>query len=146
LLGARVITVSGGVQHLALCPTLTTRRAGRSLLLAAALVGFGPIMQPLPAQGDPAALRALADSGDPEALNSVGSAFANGQGVAQDLAEALRYCRQAAERGHGAAQFNLGMAHELGRGAPVDLTVAFAHYLKSGQDGFAPAQFNVGNM
>jgi len=98
------------------------------------------------AQGDVSAVRTRADQGDPEALNGLANAYANGQGVIQNLAEAIRYYQQAAERGHAPAQFNLGMMHELGRGVPANLPNAFKFYLKAAEQGFAPAQFNVGNM
>lgn len=115
-------------------------------LLAAALVALGTTQPQLRAQTDLTAVRARAEQGDPEALNALGNAYANGQGVPQSFAEALRCYQQAADRGLAAAQFNLGMMHELGRGTAPDQTAAFKLYLKAAEQGFAPAQFNVGNM
>ena len=115
-------------------------------LLAAAIMALGGGVATTRAQADLAATRARAGQGDPEALNALGSAYANGQGVAQDFVEALRLYHQAAERGLAPAYFNLGMMHELGRGVPADLASAFKFYLQAAELGLAPAQFNVGNM
>ena len=63
-----------------------------------------------PAAADPVAeLRQRADAGDAEALNALGNAYANGQGVEQDFAAAARYYSLAASRGYAPAQFNLGL-------------------------------------
>ena len=115
-------------------------------LLAAALLALPAGALPLRAQVDLATVRARAEQGDAEALNVLGNAFSQGQGVPQDLTEAVRLYALAAERGHAPAHFNLGMAYELGRGVAADLAVAFSHYRKAAEAGFAPAQFNVGNM
>ena len=115
-------------------------------LLSAALLALGPALPVLRAQTDPAAVRAFAQAGDPDALNALGNAYANGQGVAQDFAEAVRLYELAAARGHAPALFNLGMMSELGRGAPADLGAAFKRYLRAAELGFSAAQFNVGNM
>ncbi|MBC7367261.1 MAG: SEL1-like repeat protein [Undibacterium sp.] len=116
-------------------------------LLAAALLALGPVLPPTRAQApDPSALRSRAESGDPDALNALGNAYANGQGVAQDYSEAVRLYELAAAKGHAPALFNLGMMSELGRGTPADLTAAFKRYLRAAELGFAAAQFNVGNM
>lgn len=115
-------------------------------LLAAALLAWAPVSSGLRGQVDLAAVRTRADQGDPEALNALGNAFANGAGVPQNHAEALRLYQVAAGRGLAAAHFNLGMMYELGRGVPADAATAFRHYLKAAEQGFAPAQFNVGNM
>ncbi len=123
--------------------TLTQKQRA---ILAAALVALGPAVWPVRAQADLAAVRTRAEQGDPEALNSLANAFANGQGVAQNLPEAIRLYQLAADRGLAPAQFNLGMMHELGRGVKADIATAFKFYLKAAEQGFAPAQFNVGNM
>ena len=124
---------------------LSISRKNRALL-AAALIAVGPVDSPVRAQVDLTAVRTRAEQGDPEALNALGNAFANGQGVPQSMADAIRLYQQAADRGLAAAQFNLGMLYELGRGVAPDLARAFAFYLKAAEQGFAPAQFNVGTM
>ena len=100
----------------------------------------------LQAQAEIGPLLARAGQGDPDAVNALANAYAQGKGVPQDMAEALRLYRQAADRGSASAQFNLGMMYELGRGVAPDAATAFSYYLKAAEQGFAPAQFNVGNM
>ena len=97
-------------------------------------------------QTDIESLRTRAAQGEPEALNALGSAYANGQGVPQNHADALSLYQQAADRGLASAWFNLGMSHELGHGVAPSPENAFKFYLKAAERGFAPAQFNVGNM
>jgi TPR repeat protein/nucleoid-associated protein YgaU len=115
-------------------------------LIAAVLLALGPGGEAGWAQADLATIRSRAEQGDPEALNALGNAHANGAGVPQDFAGALRLYQRAADRGLAAASFNLGMMHELGRGVEPSPDAAFRHYMKAAEHGFAPAQFNVGNM
>lgn len=96
---------------------------------------------------DLATLRTKAGKGDLEAQNMLGNAHSNALlGLQQDYAEAIRWYRQAGDKGFAPAQFNLGLAYELGRGVAVDERQAFKFYLMAAEQGFAPAQFNVGNM
>jgi TPR repeat protein len=46
--------------------------------------------------------------------------FRNGQGVAQDYWQALKWFRSAAEQGAAVAQFNLGEMYENGQGVARD--------------------------
>ncbi len=117
----------------------------RCAILAAALLALAPFCSPAAAQTDLATLRARAAQGEPEAQNALANAYVSDPGT-QNLAEAFRLYRQAADKGLAAAQFNLGMMYELGRGAGADATAAFKNYLRAAEQGFAPAQFNVGNM
>ena len=98
------------------------------------------------AQVDLRELQSRVESGDAEAMNSLGNAYASGNGVAADAELAMQYFRMAVAAGHAQASFNLGLLFELGRGVPSDLDQAFQHYLTAAQRGFPPAQFNVGNM
>jgi TPR repeat protein len=120
------------------------RGGTRHALFAAALLAFGA--GAVHGQTDLEALQARASRGDAEALNALGTAHSNGQGVTRDYAAALEFYQLAADRGLAAAWFNVGMAHELGRGVPANVANAFKYYLKAAELGFAPAQFNVGNM
>ena len=52
-------------------------------------------------------LRALAEQGDATAQFNLGIMYDNGRGVPQDDAEAVRWYRLAADRGHATARFNL---------------------------------------
>ena len=62
------------------------------------------------------ALRARAEQGDAEAQNNLGLRYANGEGVPQDDAEAVRCWRLAAEQGNASAQSNLGLMYATGYG------------------------------
>ena len=46
--------------------------------------------------------------------------YANGKGVVQDEAEAVRWFRLAAEQGHVVAQYDLGCSYRDGRGVAQD--------------------------
>ena len=46
--------------------------------------------------------------------------YANGQGVPEDDAEAVRWYRLGAEQGDAAAQSNLGVMYATGQGVPED--------------------------
>src|SRR5882724_408037 len=118
----------------------------RSTFFLAAFLALGLPLAAAQAQTDLAGLTQRADGGDPDAQNTLGNAYANGQGAPQDLALARKYYSLAAAMGYAPAQFNLGMMAELGRGQAPDLTAAFSYYLKAAGQNFAPAQFNVGNM
>ena len=50
----------------------------------------------------------------------LGLMYRDGQGVAQDYAEAARWCRKAADQGDASAQSNLGCMYETGCGVPRD--------------------------
>ena len=53
--------------------------------------------------------------------------MANGSGVKDppDYADAAKWCRLAAERGHAGAQAMLGVMHHRGQGVPHDETEAY---------------------
>ena len=46
--------------------------------------------------------------------------YANGEGVVEDDAEAVRWLRLAADQGHAGAQYNLGVMYADGEGVPED--------------------------
>ena len=82
-------------------------------LLVAALLSLGPLHSVSRAQTpvavDPASLNDRVQAGDPDAINALANAFANGAGVPENLAEAVRLYELAAANGHAPALFNLGM-------------------------------------
>jgi hypothetical protein len=69
-----------------------------------------------------------------------------GPGVPQDYAEAVRWCRKAAEQGHPGAQFQLGVMYEMGLGVTQDWAEAVRWYRKAAEQGDAHAQFDLGVM
>ena len=52
--------------------------------------------------------------------------YANGEGVPEDDAEAMRWFRLAAEQGNATAQFLLGLMYASGEGVPEDDVTAYA--------------------
>ena len=50
--------------------------------------------------------------------------YANGKGVPEDDAEAVRWYRMAAEQSNASAQYNLGVMYYTGRGVLKDATLA----------------------
>ena len=61
-----------------------------------------------------------------------------------DYAEAVKWFRKAAERGHAEAQFNLGICYDRGRGLTEDPVEALEWFKKAAQQCFAKAQYAVG--
>ena len=82
----------------------------------------------------------------PEAQYNLGCMYADGEGVAQDNAQAARWHRLAAEQGHKRAQYNLGVLHRDGTGVAQDRAEAARWCRKAAEQGHAKAQFNLGNM
>jgi len=82
----------------------------------------------------------LAERGDAVAQYTIGVLYRNGQGVAQDYAQALSWFRKAAYKGHESAQFSLGEMFENGRGTDRDLRAAAAWYRKAAKHGNAEAK------
>ena len=76
----------------------------------------------------------------------LGLMYANGQGVPQDNAEALKWLHKAADQGNAAAQYNLGAMYAKGQGVPQDNAEALQWISKAADQGFAAAQFNLGAM
>ena len=52
-----------------------------------------------------------AEQGNANAQNNLGEAYYNGEGVAKDTKEAVRWFRMAADQGDADAQNNLGVAY-----------------------------------
>ena len=89
-------------------------------------------------------LRFAAAAGDASAANKFGERYREGDGVAQDYAQALHWYRFAAEAGHSEAQNNLGSMLLNGLGCPVDAEAAVGWYTASAKQGLAVAQYNLG--
>lgn len=70
-------------------------------------------------------LRKLAEQGDATAQFSVGAAYAIGDDVPQDYAEAVRWFSMAAQQGHVVSQATLGAYYWAGRGVPQDQVKAY---------------------
>ena len=64
----------------------------------------------------------------------------------QNYAEAVRWCRKAADQGYARAQHNLGYMYEKGYGVDQDYVEAARWYRKAADQGNAWAQCNLGYM
>lgn len=116
--------------------------AGRivaALLLA--VLSLAPVLAE-----DVATLKTRAAGGDANAQISLGIAYRDGKGVAQDNAEALAWFRKAAEKNDAAAFDNLGWMYEHGLGTAADLPKAARYYRDSADRGHAQGQWNLGRM
>ena len=68
--------------------------------------------------------------------------YANGQGLRQDDAEAVRWYREAAEQGHALAQYNLGGMYNSGRGVERDSVRSYMWMLLAADAGDPAASVN----
>ena len=65
-----------------------------------------------------------ADQGNAEAQFSLGLMYATGDGVSQDITQAVVWWRKAADQGYATAQYNLGAMYASGEGVPQDYVEA----------------------
>ena len=72
-----------------------------------------------------------AEQGDAEAQYNLGCRYANGNGVAKDYVEAVKWYRKAAEQGNADAQYNLGTCYDYGTGVAKDEVEAVKWYRKA---------------
>ena len=91
-------------------------------------------------------LKLLANQGDIDAQNKLGAAYFNGKGVEKNIAEALRWFSQSAEKGYAKAQYNLGIMYYVGQGVPQNQAEAVKWFSEAARQGLADAQYNLGVM
>lgn len=91
-------------------------------------------------------LKRSAALGDAESQYKLGLSFAEGNGVPQDDAEAVKWFRRAADQGHGVAQFDLAVMYDRGTGVSQDFVEAAKWYRKAADQGDAGGQYNLGIM
>ena len=91
-------------------------------------------------------LRGKAEKSDKEAQYNLGVRYLNGQGVAKDSSEAVRWWRMAAEEGYAPAQFNLACAYRLGEGVRMDTAETVKWYRKAFDQGLGNAGINLALM
>ena len=80
-------------------------------------------------------LRAQAEKGDAGTQYSLGAAYAKGEGVTKNSAEAAKWFRKAAEQGGTLAQYNLGIAYANGDGVPKDSAEAAKWFRMAAEPG-----------
>ena len=81
----------------------------------------------------------LADQGHAYA-QALGPMYANGEGVVEDDAEAVRWYRLAADQGLAIAQVFLGLKYANGNGVPEDDAEAVRWYRLAADQGQCPEQ------
>jgi len=101
-------------------------------LLAALFLAAGLLCPCADAQQDDAArkkflvTKALAEQGETLAQSSLGFCYLDGEGVAKDYAEAVKWFRKAAEQGDALGQISLGLRYYKGEGVAKDFAEAYA--------------------
>ncbi len=93
-----------------------------------------------------ASLLAVAEQGDAAAQHNLGVAYHQGQGVAQNYEEAVRWYRMAAEQGFVLAQHNLGVMYAEGLGIAEDYAEAYAWIRTAVTQGFPNPEINPGPL
>lgn len=92
-------------------------------------------------------LQPLAERGVPEAQFVLGVMYGDGQGVAKNPSESLKWLRRAAEQGYADAQVDLGSRYSFGwEGVPEDDAEAVKWYRRAAEQGNPVAQHNLGSM
>jgi len=69
-----------------------------------------------------------------------------GMGIEEDIKEAVRLWRVAADLGNPIAQYNLGLRYYQGKGAPKDFITACRLYESAAKQGHKPAALAVSKM
>ena len=99
-------------------------------------------------RGDAAgALRAwkpLAEAGDARAQAALGSLYIQGEGIAADYGEALKWTRRAALQGDVTGQFNMGTLYAGGLGVARDYAAAARWFARAAAQDDAASRFNLG--
>jgi len=88
----------------------------------------------------------LAKRGEVNCQMLVGSCYADGEGVAQDDAEAAKWFLKAAEQGDPDGQYRVGLRYWLGVGVPENMTTAAKWFLRAAENGHVTAQGAIGSM
>ena len=99
-------------------------------------------------RGDFAAARKLlqgrAEKGDPKAALLLGDIASAGEGTADEIREAARWYRLAANKGLSAAQSKLAASYAAGRGVPQSDATAVEWYRRAARQGDAQAAASLG--
>ena len=82
--------------------------------------------------------------GDARAQYLLGFAYYKGESVPQNLIEAVKWWRRAAEQGDTSAQYSLGVVYESGVGVAKDIAEAVKWYRVAAEQGESEAQLSLG--
>ena len=80
-------------------------------------------------------VKLTAIDGDADAQFELAGLYAEGDGVKQNLTEAVKWYRKAAEQGHDGAQYKLGLSYQNGKGVPKSDTDAYIWLNISAENG-----------
>jgi localization factor PodJL len=97
----------------------------------------------VPANVGTPALREAVAKGDARALFEIGSRYADGRGVKQDMAFAAKWYEKAANLGFAPAQYRIGNFYEKGIGVERDIAKAKTWYQMAAEQGNASAMHNL---
>lgn len=93
-----------------------------------------------------AALRDIAQRGDPQAQFLLGQACMEGRGIELDQQAGMHWFERAANAGLAIAMNMLGRCHELGTGTAVNPGLAAVWYRKAAGEGLDWAMYNLANL
>ena len=111
-------------------------RISRSIIFLICLLPFTAFSKKKPElHFNEAKLTAI--DGDADAQFELAGLYAGGEGVKQNLAEAVKWYRKAAEQGHDGAQFKLGLSYQNGKGVPQSDSEAYIWLDISAENGAA---------
>lgn len=102
-----------------------------------------PAMVSRPAEIDIHTLIRQAQTGDSDAQQALGEAYASGRGTAPNYPEAVKWLSQSALQGNPQAQYLLGQMHEAGQGTNQSYQAAATWFRKAAELGHAPAQYSL---
>ena len=92
-----------------------------------------------------AELTELAEKGDAEAQNNLGSHYF-GSSSREDKKTAIKWWRKAAEQGHLDAHFNLGTAYVAGSGVEKNADIAVQWFRKAAENSDVMSQAKLGKI
>src|SRR6266498_2404727 len=124
---------------------MKANRSVLTLLLLSTAAVFQLAAQP--SKTDPRPLekvKAKAGADDADSQCELGRRYDDGEGVAKDPAEAVKWFRKAAEQNYAEAQFDLALCYTKGEGVAKDQVEAVKWYRKAAEQNFAKAQYNLG--
>ena len=91
-------------------------------------------------------LRADAVAGDADAQNTLGCAYASGDGVTKDVKEAFVWFERSARLGNKYGQYNTGRYYHHGFGVSKNISLAIEWYEKSANQGLGKAANMLGEI
>lgn len=119
------------------------RMMNSGLVLISVLWFASPAMADETQQTSLATLTAQAKNGNAAAQFALGNRYLNGEDVARDNFEALRWFTLAAESGNANAQYNIAVMYLNGIGVVTDPAQAVTWFVRAAENGDAPSQYTL---